>query len=168
MLETLLRELPQTETHTFADCFPDCFAFSVKEAARTNQKRMLESRELAASPGPSRQLLVEDESAAAPKPTCDTAYLNGVNAELHAQVQAQQTRNKELRSTLGGVAAKATYAPATTMPSPPLCALAGHQCGGSRWEGPTTCCQSNEAGAAARVCRWFDDSYSGCRDVSLG
>ena len=149
------------EAHCSREDCSGCIFCAKAEAAR-------KSRELQASPGPSRQLMVEDESAAAPKPTCDTAYLNGVNAELKAKVQAQQARNNELRSTLVGAADKAASAPATATPSPPLCALTGHQCGGSRWEGPTKCCQSNEVGAAARVCRWFDDSYSGCRDVSLG
>jgi len=105
------------------------------------------------------------------QPTCDETYLERVKAELQSLVDQQKARNLELlrAASPGGVIASLPPAapstpplpPSPPTPAPPPCVAPGQQCGGNQWSGPTHCCQAS--GEAKQSCRWFTNSFSGCR-----
>jgi len=105
------------------------------------------------------------------QPTCDTSYLTQVKSELQSMVDQQKARNLQLlrAASPDGVLASLPPAapripplpPSPPTPAPPPCVAPGQQCGGSQWSGPTSCCQAS--GEPAQSCRWFTDSFSGCR-----
>jgi len=127
------------------------------------QKGVASSR-LHASPN---AIAVEEIEDDAPKPTCDESSLRLLKTDLQSKVDAQKARNAALRAAVapGESAPSMATSKLTRMhPAALECLKVGQQCGGLDHTGSTTCCQIT--GSPVRVCKKFNDYFSGCREVT--